>query len=283
VAAAGEPVFAVTTVPIVADLMDSLAVDHWTYYCVDDFSSWPGLDQATMEVMERGVIARCDKAIAVSENLMARLEKRGRDSTLLSHGVDLDFWRHPHSTTRFDRLQSPLIVFWGVIDRRMDVTWIRKLANDMTDGTILLVGPLDNPEPELLKLPRVVHQPSVALAELPGIAAAADVLVMPYADLPVTRAMQPLKLKEYLATGKPVVASALPAVGPWSDCLDVAFSADDFSALVQRRVETRTPSSQMAARERLATESWQAKSRVFEEIICGAGHQSGRKVATIAN
>lgn len=283
---AGEPVFAVTTVPIVADLMDKLAVDQWTYYCVDDFSSWPGLDQATMERMEREVIARCDKAIAVSDNLIQRLLERGKESTLLSHGVDLDFWRQPDSLSgemQFGRLEHPLIVFWGVVDRRMNVNWMRRLANDLKDGTILLVGPQDAPEAELLKLPRVVYQPSVSLAELPRIAAAADVLVMPYADLPVTRAMQPLKLKEYLATGKPVVSSNLPAVRAWSDCLDIASTAEEFSAQVRSRIGTGVPSAQLAARQRLAAESWQAKSEIFAAIACGAGQQSERTVAISTN
>ncbi|WP_425616577.1 glycosyltransferase [Anatilimnocola sp. NA78] len=285
VEAAGEPVFAVTTVPIVADLMGKLAVDHWTYYCVDDFSSWPGLDQPTMERMERAVIARCDKAIAVSDNLIARLRDRGKESTLLSHGVDLSFWSPPNSAAGERHLrhpEHPLIVFWGVIDRRMNVDWIRRLAHDLTGGTILLVGPLDAPDPELLKLPRVVHRPSVPLAELPSIADSADVLVMPYADLPVTRAMQPLKLKEYLATGKPMVSSDLPAVREWSDCLDIASTPEEFSALVRTRARTGKLSAQISARQRLEAESWQAKSLAFEAIVCCAGQQAGREVALSA-
>ena len=64
--------------------------------------------------------------------------------------------------------------------------------------------------------------------ELPRLAREAGVLVMPYADLPVTRAMQPLKLKEYLATGRPVVVRDLPATRPWADCLDLADTAEEF-------------------------------------------------------
>ena len=45
--------------------------------------------------------------------------------------------------------------------------------------------------------------------------------------------MQPLKMKEYLATGKPVVVSDLPACSDWSDCLDVVHTAGEFSAMVR--------------------------------------------------
>ncbi len=97
-------------------------------------------------------------------------------------------------------MPGALVVFWGMIDRRMDFQFVRNLSESMTDGTILLVGPRDNPEPELLRLPRVRILPPMPFADLPVLAARAAVLIAPYADLPVTRAMQPLKLKEYLAT-----------------------------------------------------------------------------------
>src|SRR5205814_357991 len=120
----------------------------------------------------------------------------------------------------------PLVVFWGVIDRRMDVALVRRLAADLPQATIVLVGPEADPDPGLAAVPRVVRTGPVPLEELPAVARAAAVLIMPYADLPVTRAMQPLKLKEYLATGKPAVVTDLPAVRPWADCMDLADSPE---------------------------------------------------------
>ena len=134
------------------------------------------------------------------------------------------------------------------------------LSAEITEGTIVLIGPEDRPDPALADLPRVVRRPAVPLADLPAIAAAAAVLVMPYADAPVTRAMQPLKLKEYLATGKPAVVRALPATRPWADCLDVASTPQDFAAAVRRRLATGLPASQRLARARLTAEDWSAKA-----------------------
>ena len=103
--------------------------------------------------------------------------------------------------------------------------------------------------------------------QLPTLAHEAAVLVMPYADLPVTRAMQPLKLKEYLATGKPVVVSDLPATREWADCLDLADTAETFAQAVRRRLTVGLPETQEAARARLASESWAEKARTFERWI----------------
>ena len=93
------------------------------------------------------------------------------------------------------------------------------------------------------------------------------VLVMPYADLPVTRAMQPLKLKEYLATGKPTVVRDLPATRGWGDCLDLAGSPEEFAHLVRLRLATGLPAEQRAARTRLAGESWATKLERSNRVL----------------
>jgi hypothetical protein len=107
----------------------------------------------------------------------------------------------------------------------------------------------------------------VPLAKLPAVAAAADVLVMPYADAPVTRAMQPLKLKEYLATGKPAVVRDLPSSRPWADCLDIARTPQEFVAAVRRRLATGLPPDQKTARFRLAAEDWSEKAAEFARLV----------------
>src|SRR5204863_1398730 len=137
--------------------------------------------------------------------------------------------------------------------------WVHQLSADLERGTILLAGRLDDPDPALLRLPRVAHLPPLPLAQLPALGQAADLLIMPYADLPVTRAMQPLKLLEYLATAKPVIVRDLPAVAPWRDALDACHDGESFAAAVLRRLEHGITAEQSAARERLSEESWAAK------------------------
>ncbi|MCA9180614.1 MAG: glycosyltransferase [Planctomycetales bacterium] len=262
-----RPLIGITTVPIVADIMDELDVDKWIYYCVDDFGKWPGLDQHAMELMEEVVIGKADRCIAASEVLQQRLAARNRSTALLTHGVDLGHWID--STAPGEPASGHSVAtFWGLVDRRLDLNMVTVLNDRFVDGKLRLVGPQDHPAPELARLPRVELLPPVSYQELPQVAAQSHVLVMPYADLPVTRAMQPLKLLEYLATDRPVVARDLPATLPWRDCMDLVSSPEDFASLVIERVATGLPDSQRQARlERLRNSDWVVKANQFESLV----------------
>lgn len=265
-----QPPIVVTTLPITADLVGAFPARRWVYYCVDDFGVWPGYDGATMQRMERELVPKVDDAVAVSQTLAEHLMRMGRPAHLLTHGVDLDHWQAPASggpPAEFEGLEAPFVVFWGVIDRRMDLDFVRRLPEAAGAGTVVLFGPQEDPDPAVFALPRVAVRPAVPFARLPAIARAAAVLVMPYADLPATRAMQPLKLKEYLATGRPVVVRDLPATRAWADACDVCDSAETFADAVARRVAGGLPGTQRAARGRLVDEGWDGKARHFEDWL----------------
>jgi glycosyltransferase involved in cell wall biosynthesis len=261
-----EPVI-MTTLPLVADLVGRVRSARWVYYCVDDYSVWPGLDGSTLQDLEASLVAKVDVIIGASEVLQSRLSKLGKASHLLTHGVDLDFWRNRALPLRVPGFTDPVILYWGVIDRRMDLAILQSLSEQLTTGSIVLVGPQDGPDPAIPHLSRVRIHPPVPFEALPALAARAAVLIAPYADLPVTRAMQPLKLKEYLATGKPVVVTKLPATEPWADCADVVETPRVFAAAVLERLQTGLPEGQRQARQRLEGESWAAKAAQFERWV----------------
>ncbi|MEO0965883.1 MAG: hypothetical protein AAFY08_12260 [Planctomycetota bacterium] len=283
-------------------------VGRWVYYGVDDFSVWPGLDGDVMDAMERELVGKVDAICVVSQTLVDRvcemLNHGGRENAegssrdvahpgvasghasrqdakspsrqveLLTHGVDIDEWNLrdvlPIDDWWTQVAPHPIFLFWGLLDERMDADWWWKLV-DGYDCTPCQLGPI-GPEPGLNELPNNVMPGRRDHAELPRWASWADVLVMPYRDMPVTRAMQPLKLLEYLATYKPVVVRRLPATEAWADCCDVVETAEEFVRVCRERADGGLPADQRAARERrLPGESWSEKSRELEAILRGGG------------
>jgi glycosyltransferase involved in cell wall biosynthesis len=264
------PVIGITTIPIVADVMEDLPVDRWVYYCVDDFSCWPGLEQQSLGEMEEIVLQKADVVIAAGTHLQQRHSRTRENVHLLQHGINLQHWKkHGNDSSKLPLTseQRPRITFWGLIDRRMDISFLEELSARVSEGSINLVGPQDNPQPQLRAMTNVKLHPAVSYDQLPVWAFQSDVLIMPYEDAPVTRAMQPLKLLEYLATELPVVARDLPANREWADCLDLAKEPEEFAELVLQRTKTGVPPQQLSARHRLTNESWQRKSKKFRAFV----------------
>ena len=154
-----------------------------------------------------------------------------------------------------------------------------------TEARSFLSGP-SPPLPAAWKsLPRLICHPPVPFRGTPrGCSVRPIVLIMPYADLPVTRAMQPLKLKEYLATGKPVVVRELPSTRPWADCLDVVATPEAFSLTVRNRLETGLAHISIEPENDLADEAWSRKAQDFESWILASDldAESDRDVPTLA-
>jgi len=290
----GEHRIALTTLPIAADLPGRIDVDRWVYYCVDDFAVWPGLDGNVMRDMEHDLVSRMDAAVAVSNHLVEHLQSVGIPATLLTHGIDLGLWSpqftasdqaQTRDTDAFDGPlphwwpddDGPILLFWGLIDARLDVAMIEQAA---ARWNVLLVGPTQFPDPALGRIDRVMMPGPERFERLPRLAQAADVLIMPYRDLPVTRAMQPLKFKEYLATGKPVVARKLPAVVEWQDAADLIETPDAFVAAIDRRIGEPLPDEQATARELLSQETWENKAAQLWDVLCGEEReQLGRQLS----
>ena len=268
---APRPRAAITTIPLTADLVGSLDVDIWIYYCVDDLASWPGLDAKPLQQMESDLLQHVDAVVSVSDNLQGRLESLGRTSTLISHGVELAHWSGNNAGPFVDQLLQgavdPLIVFWGLIDDRLQSNWVLALAEQLEKGVIILAGPIESLPDALRNHPNVRAVGPVPYDQLPDLASRAAVLIMPYRDITATRAMQPLKLKEYLATGLPCIVRRLPATETWADSLDQVDSQEEFVETTINRLAVGLPPAQANSRLGLVDESWDAKANALREVL----------------
>jgi glycosyltransferase involved in cell wall biosynthesis len=259
-----KPAAVITTVPITADLAASFPGLKWVYYCVDDFAEWPGLDGDTLRQMELDLLRHVALVICVSDVLKQRLAELGVKAHLLTHGVELEHWQTVRRRPLCGPGRRPTLLYWGHADRRLDADILLHLAGTCDTR---MVGRYDEVDDRLTRQRGITWIGPLPYERLPELASEADVLIMPYADLPVTRAMQPLKLKEYLATGLPVVATPLPANQAWGDAMDLTADPDEFAMLCLARARRSLPDSQARARQRLAYESWENKALQLEQWI----------------
>ena len=204
----------ITTHPLLAGFGRFEWARAVTYYGWDDFAAWephrrwwPAYTEAFGRIRASG-----RRVVAVSDTVLSRISPTG-PSAVVPNGIEGSEWLRPGTAPDwFLSLPRPRLLYVGTLDTRLDVDQVREVARSYERGSVSLVGPVreSGPLDSLAGDPNVHVFPPVDRTELPGLVAAADVCLVPHVRTPLTEAMSPLKLYEYLAAGRPVAAVDLP-------------------------------------------------------------------------
>lgn len=248
----------ITTHPLVAGFADLRWARAVTYYALDDWTEHPAYARwwAAYRESYRRIRERGHRVAAVSAALLERLAPRGAE-LVVPNGLEPREWegegdgvkdsdwslRDPDGSVGRSRAAvghssahagaaGPLVVYAGTLDARLDVEWLRQTARALPRATIALVGPVvDAAHLEPLRaVPNVEIRPPLERAELAALLCGADLGVIPHRRTPLTEAMSPLKLYEYLAGGLPVVASDLEPMRGVDPRVKLVGERGDFAA-----------------------------------------------------
>ncbi|HEY5990523.1 MAG TPA: glycosyltransferase, partial [Streptosporangiaceae bacterium] len=250
------------------------------YWAQDDFvggASLLGLHAQHLDARERAVAASADLVVAANPLVASTWRNRHSEVMLIPFGADVSAYHAVDSAPLppgID-LNGPIAGFVGHINQRMDLRLLETVAD--RGCSVLLIGPKDPAfEPDrfaaLLRRRNVRWVGPQPFGALPGFLRLVDVGLVPYGDSPFNRGSFPLKTLEYLAAGRAVVATDLPAIR-WlsTDLVTVATSPEAFAEQVDLQLgEVRTPATMARRREFADTHSWSSRAASFHEAILGA-------------
>ena len=268
---------AIVTIPTAVDVVKRLRLASVTVNRSDKFSAFPETDQDMIAGLERELLQDADAVAYVSHQLMA--DERalvGGTAIFLGHGVDVDhFVRRPHEEWPDDlaHVQRPIVGFFGGLDDYVvDFDLIVKLADSMTEGTVLLIGDATCDISALTSHPRVSWLGARPYADIPAYGSAFDVAIMPWLDNDWIRYCNPIKVKEYLALGLPVVTTYYPEAEQLERVIDIGRGPDDFVALVSKVLESGGTGSPEERRRSVAGDTWQSRSDALLNLIDTVSH-----------
>jgi glycosyltransferase involved in cell wall biosynthesis len=154
---------------------------------------------------------------------------------------------------------------------KVDFDLLEDLARALPQSTLLLIGPATTETASALE--RLAQLSSVhwlgqkPYAELPRYVAVFDVALIPYVSNAYTRSCFPLKLYEYLAAGKPVVASGLPELAGMEPDVVLVDGTTSFIQAVQRAVGRNGEAERLRRRQLAARNSWETKTEQLLELV----------------
>ena len=265
----------VVTLPTAWDVARRLPSRSVVVNRSDRYSSLPEADHDFVAGLERQMLEVCDAALYVSDELLEDerplLGDAPERAVLIGHGVDLDHFdartvaAEPADLATVPR---PRVGFFGGIDDYVvDLDLLRRVAVDLPDAELVLVGAATCPMDDLVALPNVHWLGMKPYEEIPAYGAGFDVAIMPWLQNDWIRFCNPIKTKEYLALGLPVVTTWYPEAERHRDVMAVAKDADEFVALVRSALQGAPVGTPETRRTSVLGDSWHSRGDVVRELF----------------
>jgi glycosyltransferase involved in cell wall biosynthesis len=259
--------------PSSAPVSGTLAEELVVYHCVDEFSAFSDAPAQQIRELERRLLAKADVVICSSENLRKDKERTNPNAFLVQHGVDLEHFAKAFDATTtvpddVKNLPGPVIGFWGLIADWVDLRLIRHVADAFSGGSVVLLGSSTTDLSPLSGCRNVHVLGRKPYADLPRYAKAIDVALMPFKVNELTLAANPLKVREYLAAGLPVVSTAIPEVERLGLCR-IGTDADSTVREIAAAIAAGPGPSEIRAAQ-VRSEGWEARVREMEDIVAAA-------------
>lgn len=252
-----------TANPLAAGFSSFAWARNAMYFARDDWLSspsrrefWPAFRQGYERISRSGM-----PVAAVSQQIIERIAPQG-PHRVIPNGVDPGEWLSPHPSEPawLAAIPRPRAVYVGTLDSRLDIEGIAALAAARPDLHIVLLGPLPQPSyvADLRGYDNVHIHPSVGRAELVATLRNTDLCLVAHRRTPLTEAMSPLKLYEYLAAGSPVLSIDLPPVRGIDDRVILTASVADFVDVVDDALAAGR-ADEAARRAFVTSNSWAAR------------------------
>ena len=242
----------------------------------DAFSEFPEVDSRLIAGLEARLLACADEVLYVSDVLFERERTRVRRAHFLDHGVDFEHFASARSASGPCRpapeaiadLPRPLIGFYGALDDYViDLDLMVRVARAFPKATLLVIGPKAMEIGRLLAEPNVCYLGPVPYEQLPEYAAHFNVGIMPWLQNEWIRGCNPIKLKEYLALGFPIVSMRFPQLASYEDLVHAVDDADAFVSAVAAALATDDPAAAERRRASVRNASWDAIADRVGELL----------------
>ncbi len=244
----------------VSDKYDANLMDHAT-------------DLQTIRKLHERAIDNADIVVYSGQKLLQEAERGRERSYLLEQAVDFDHWS-PVGTGSLEvaeavaRIPRPRLGYFGAIEPWLvNQELIKRAARERPEWQWIFIGNKSRGV-EIESLRNTHFLPPVAYSELPRYASGFDVCVLQWDTAhSFTSYGSAIKVREYLATGLPVVISPLPEYEPMRDVLSIARSHDDWFRLVAEALQENDPAAAQARQNAVAGGTWDARAEWVSSLI----------------
>lgn len=260
-------------IPHLPFLVGKLNTKLSVYYCIDDYAALPHVNASIVRAMDEETTRKADLVFIASETLLPAKSRLNSRTFVSPHGVDCHHFaraQDPRLATPADTaaLPGPVIGFFGLIESWIDLRLIDYLAEQRPGWSFLCIGRVAVPDEELPKRPNVHFIGPRPYDTLPAYGKQFDAAIIPYRMTRQVYHANPIKLREYLAMGKPIVSVSTPEIDKFADVVAIARSREAFLARLDEALANPLSREEVERRQnRVASSSWDARLRRVIDIV----------------
>jgi len=248
------------------------------YYCIDDYASLPSVDAREIARLDEDLARRAGQVFVSSPALIEGKRKLNPTTAYSPHGVDVALFEQACDpqfpiAEEARNLRHPIVGFYGAIEAWVDLELLSFLGRARPDWTFLMIGRVEVPLGDLAKLPNFIFTGPKPYETLPSWAKAFDVAIIPFRQNELVRNVNPLKLREYLATGKPVVSVPMPELERFRHCIGLASTPEKFLLELELALSNDDEDKRLTRRREVAGMSWDARVREVLELVGARFHE----------
>ena len=270
-----------TFLPNVGDYVGSLGESLSVYYCVDEWSMFSYLDRDETVAAERALLDKVDCVFAINSELADAKRALNPATHLAPHGVDHALFARAlddglHVPADIAALPKPVLGFYGTLRDWVDLDLIAHVARARPSWSIALIGQKLDDVSKIAGLPNVHLLGRKPHGELPAYCKGMDVGLIPYRIDERMKFVNPIKLREYLSAGLPVVSTAVPEVKRYDRWCTIAEDGPAFIAAIEKALEESSAAKRQERSTAMTQETWPMRVAAVARIVDDTARQKAR-------
>ncbi|HUV63782.1 MAG TPA: glycosyltransferase [Sedimentisphaerales bacterium] len=251
--------------PAACDVALDMKRTRLVYQRTDRFEEYPNTSVEAVREYDRALKAHADLTVFVSSTLYDEEAGQCKKAIYLDHGVDFDMFAsaagnngHPEEMRR---ISKPIVGFFGDIeDHLLDMELVERVVDLLPRMSFVFVGKRLTDFSKLDSRENVWFLGQKPYEQIPHYGKGFDVAVMPWRQSRWIEACNPIKLKEYLALGKPVVSTPFAELQKYLDVVYQARTAEEFARCIELALAEDGPERIAARRKKVQPFTWDAKA-----------------------
>jgi glycosyltransferase involved in cell wall biosynthesis len=237
------------------------------YQRTDRYEEYPNVDPDIIRKYDQKLKTIADLTLFVSSSLYEQEHSQCKNALFLDHGVDYDMFataeQNPYKPEDLAHIPRPIIGFFGAIDdHTSDIPFIEKLVDLLPEMSFVFVGKASSDVGRLKNRKNAWLLGQKSYEQIPHYGKCFDVAIMPWRQNRWIEMCNPIKLKEYLALGKPIVSTPFSELQKYRDVVYEAKTPEEFADCIKKALVEDNPERVAKRRKKVQISTWESKAQM---------------------